>query len=247
MAGKDPSLSREYTVTVDTTAPTFLQVLPPEGEVQAGTEVTLTVELTDTLSGVDPAKVYHRFGTSGEDSMGDWIGTSVQKDGDTFTGTVVVKMARGRSNYFQLKAVDNIGNEALIEPVNVWVNRLPVAMIKTPKDGLTHSGSYDDTLDAEGSYDPDGDDLIYQWWIDDDLSPIVLGRLTKVHLAPGTSYNITLVVIDPYGGEDRTSVNIKVESTSKDYSQEIAVLLVILAVLVVTSVALFIHHMKNRT
>jgi hypothetical protein len=92
--------------------------------------------------------------------------------------------------------------------IEVIENLDPVAVISAvPTSGVNPLTV---TFDGSGSYDPLGDDLLFDWNFDDgsgSSSPVI----THTYDAPGTYYAV-LTVVDPLGLADFTTVEINVSA-----------------------------------
>ena len=236
-AGNGPSLSQEFRIGVDTKGPKFLEIQPEEGVVQPWPEVAVTVTIADHMSGLDRERVKYKYGTSGESSVGAWNGLPVFEVEGGFQGTVAIALARGRSNFVQFRCFDLVGNGNVSEAVNIWVNMLPVGNIHSPRRGSTLFLDRPLTLSGEGSVDPDGDDLEFMWYIDGESTPIAQGKEEEVRLSKG-SHTIVLVVSDPYGAEDRVSVEVDVREPRVELPWSNSWLVLILLVIIVVSIVL---------
>ncbi|MCK4299262.1 MAG: hypothetical protein KAX80_07010, partial [Planctomycetes bacterium] len=204
-----PVLSPEYQIGVDLSGPEFKSMRPEEGDIQPDPVVTVTVVITDALAGVDPSGVYFRFATDGTDGLGTWNPLPVEWSDGGFQGSVDIPFVRGTNNEVQFKSLDRLGNEAVSDPLQVWVNRPPRGVIQGPVEGKDYTVGEVVDLSAEGSRDPDGHVLTFQWYLEDSLvgsDPILA---TGGLLGEGI-HNITLVVRDPLGAEDSVSATVVV-------------------------------------
>jgi len=209
VAGNGPGMSTECSVTVDTRGPEFVSILPPSGERQAEPTVAFTIVIRDRIAGVDITSVRYRCGTAGPQSLGEWRRMPVEKREDGFTGTVLIDLARGPENVVQFRCLDRVGNINDSAIISVPVNMLPDAVITAPLDGTEHPRDGRIDLDASGTRDPDGDALNYTWLLEGAEAPLAWGVEAQVRLPKG-AHNLTLVVRDAMGGEDRATVSIDV-------------------------------------
>jgi hypothetical protein len=211
VAGNGATISDANTIVVDTTGPVFGEVTPGPEDKQPGTEVTVTVTLDDAIIGVNGTTVEYRFATNGHLPEDDWreASATLQPDG-SFKVELALTLVRGMDNLVQFRADDLLGNRGSSGEAVVWVNRLPIAVIESPTTDVRYQESEPVALSANGTEDPDGDDLNFTWWAENGLEPLGYGKRLSASLLPGT-YNITLVVKDDVGGEDTASVQVTVE------------------------------------
>jgi hypothetical protein len=209
IAGNGPGTSPEYSVTVDTQGPEFVSILPLSGERQTEPTVAFTIEILDTIAGVDITQVRYRSGTAGPQSLGEWRRMPVERAEDGFTGTVLIDLARGPENVVQFRCMDRVGNINDSAVLSIPVNVLPDAVITSPLDGTEHPRGERIDLDASGTRDPDGDALNYTWLLDGAEAPIAWGVEASLKLPKG-AHNLTLIVRDAMGGEDQATVSIDV-------------------------------------
>ena len=207
VAGNGFSTSPHYRYRIDIRPPEFTEISPNPDEKHESGEITILVVTTDDLSGVHWYFQY-RFGTSGEESMGEWEEIDGHDSVPVFTFTV--QFARGISNVLQLKIMDNAGNNATSEILSIWVNRRPVAVIAAPADRAVFQADETIELDGTGSYDEDGDTIIYGWWVDQNETPVLVDIGGTITLPPGT-HNISLTIWDgSIGGFGNAEVQITV-------------------------------------
>jgi hypothetical protein len=265
VAGNGPTLSDEYVILVDTTAPVFLGVTPGPDEKQPDPSVTVTVTLMDAVIGLDISGVEYRFGTDGEGSMGEWTQLPVDTTDGGFIGTVALDLARGKDNVVQFKAVDILGNEGVSEVATIWVNRVPTAVISSPKadveykEGEKVSSPKADVeykegekvlLNASGSQDADGDKLNYTWYVEGQTEPLAYGKELEMTLPVGL-YNLTLVVKDTDDAAATTGVYVNVKHlpppTSKTESWVGLLVLLIIVFLLVAGLTYYLQSRKVLT
>ncbi len=245
LVGNGPTLSPEYQVTVDSTGPVILMLSPEEGVVHPEADVTITVSLTDLVSGIDPDRVQYRFGTDGEDSLGKWSRLPVGPEGDLYTGTVSIRFEPGRDNRVQFRCFDRLGNEGTSKVYEIWVNRYPSALIVWPEDGSIHSGGLDDALSGRGSHDPDGDELTYQWSIDGKEMPASSKPEMDVDMGAGT-HHIILIVKDPYGGWGSHDITVTIEEPSSRFTTAETILLIIVVAIVIAGAVVYVRWRHQR-
>jgi hypothetical protein len=212
VAGNGPAISEVYLLTVDTEAPVFGPITPGPNEKQDGTQVTVTVTVSDAVVGLDLTNVMYRFSTTGEAGLPDEWQTAppTLMEGGTYQVQIALELARGVENIVQFKANDLLDHLTESEMAVIWVNRLPTAAISSPGvDTLIREGE-PVQLSANGSSDPDDDELNYTWFTQDVAEPLGHGRTISTTLSPGT-YNLILVVKDDVGAEDTVEVLVTVE------------------------------------
>jgi hypothetical protein len=227
----------------------FLSVLPPSGERQPEPTVTMTIVARDELAGMDVAGARYRCGLAGPESLGEWRRLPMERtEGGNLTGTVLVDLARGAANYVQFMCTDRVGNVRLSDVVYVPVNLLPYAVIRSPLDGSEVPQEKDVRLSAEGSSDPDGDALNFTWYVDGRSTPIAAGIMARARLSAGT-HNLTLVVKDALGGEDRRTVTVDVLGPSRFRWYEggagAAWLIVVIITLVLVVLTMALRHVRR--
>jgi hypothetical protein len=244
LAGNGPSTSAEHYLTVDTTGPEFEVISPGPEEKQPGALVTVTVSVSDLISGINASAVQYRFGTEGSSSMGEWLTAQVSEvRPGTYTAQVPIEFAPGVDNLVQFRAADVLGNMAESLEGAIWVNRAPVADINSPSVDQVYRDNDLVTLNGTLSSDPDDDDLNYTWYIDLQVDPVGYGKVLETDLPVGI-YNVTLVVTDDVGAEDTVSVQVTVEqyippSTESGGMTWWYLLALLLAILVVAGVIIY--------
>jgi len=196
-------------IKVDTIPPRVEITSPPSGEVVRGSSVTLTVELRDTLSGLDPAKV--EVYVEGEGWKG--IGTDFSP-GERETELRIVLTLKDGNNTFRVAVSDMAGNRAESQPlvvVRAWepVNHPPVAVIDSPANGSRHQQGYTILFDGRSSYDdgvgPYGS--LHFLWMSNISGVIGEGPVIERSLPAGV-HLITLYVDD---GEYNSSAHVVIE------------------------------------
>jgi hypothetical protein len=248
IARNGPAISLEYSVRVDTEGPEFVEVLPHEGEVQADPEVTVMASVLDDFSGLDAAKVQYRYSMTGEEGWGTWMPLEVELVEGMYMGSVDLDLARGRSNLVEFRATDVVGNSATTGPLYIWVNRLPVTHITVANgiDNITAGEPF--LVTAEGSLDPDGDQLIYEWYIDDSTEPSGKGWETTLILGHG-EHGLTLRIRDSHGGMAESEVTLTVKKSDDEHGVKnpywgwVIVLVVVITLLIS---ALYVRYRRDR-
>ena len=212
--------------------------------------VDVSVSVRDVLSGLDPALFSFRHGTDGNQSLGDWSALEVLLTIDgIYTGIIKLEFIPGRTNVVEFRAFDLAGNVAMFGPFHVWINRPPDARISQPVDGDSFNGLENIALNSSGTTDPDGDVLNYTWTIEGSDIPVGHGSLVVIHLPPGI-HNITLVVMDDQGAEDRRSVQVTVErqpTPTTASMDEDWLLLAFLIIAVVVLIMVYIMRTRSRS
>ncbi len=247
VAGNGPTLSDEYVIVVDTTAPVFLAITPGPDEKQPDPTVTVTVSLTDAVIGLDTSGVEYRFGTDGEGSMGEWTALPVDAADGGSLGTVAIELARGTGNVVQFRARDLLGNTGTSEVASIWVNRVPTAVISSPKAGVEYKEGEKVLLNASASSDADGDRLNYTWYIEGQTEPLAYGKVLERTLPVGV-YNLTLIVKDTDEAAPTTGVYVTVEHlpppTSKAGSWASLLVLLIIVFLLVLGISYYLQRRR---
>ena len=241
-----PAISEEYRITVDTLGPEFLRIAPGPGEVLKDPLVTMTVLISDDNSGVDLTSVSYRFGTDGESSMGEWGNLTVDMVDDGLQGSVSIALSRGRTNVVQFRCLDLVGNMNVSDIVGVWVNMIPIGRISTPREGAEYDVGTLLSFNAEGSEDPDGDVMEYEWYIESETSPFALGKTAEVKLPTGP-YNITLLVRDEHGGEDRTTVHFLITSPDVGATSTLGSIMLLFVIMAVVAAAMIWVKRRDKS
>ncbi len=147
IAGNGFTTSPHYRIRVDVTPVEFSALMPPEVEWQTKTRVTVWANVSDKEggSGVDLGTLEYRYRASG----GDWtawatVGASGVKQQARFS--VVLDLADGHDNGFQLRGRDAAGNGPAESPMRtvlvdtqspVFGDILPSADQKQPQPQVT--------------------------------------------------------------------------------------------------------------
>jgi hypothetical protein len=243
--GNGPAISKEYRISVDSEGPLISIIQPMGGEVQRDPVVTFTIRLSDPVSGIDVERVRFRHGTEGEESFGNWSRMPVMVVGEGYEGTISITMERGRDNWVQFESFDKMGNRGFTPPTVVWVNRLPIANINWPKDGEEFVGVFEGMLNADGTLDPDGDPLTYEWFVDGESRSIGSDPQTQIQLDKG-GHEITLVVTDPYGGTSEETISIVVKDETYQFSSGWAILLILVVVVAVVAAIIYLRYRPQK-
>ena len=108
--------------------------------------------------------------------------------------------SRGKFNV-TLTVTDKGGQSMTSAPVRISINAYPVAIISSPTDGSTVSTGDSIRFESNGSSDPDGDPLTYEW-LDNQAgeAPIsTSSSFSTIFEIGGLSHKITLNVYDGHG------------------------------------------------
>ena len=218
VAGNGPVMSEEHLVAVDNRPPVILWMEPTEDEKQPDGTVTVRIGIRDDLTGVDRDSISCAFSTDGV--IPEFPGSSVDEvteDGATIIGTMTLALEPGKDNVVRFAAVDIVGNLVVSEVRSIWVNRPPEAVIASPLEGTQFLDGEDVVVNGGGSTDPDGDTLDFLWLLEG--SNVASEEVANLTLDVGT-HNLTLVVRDDVGAEDRTTITISVEEWVQPHTGE---------------------------
>ncbi|MCK5773908.1 MAG: FG-GAP repeat protein, partial [Thermoplasmata archaeon] len=172
-------------------------------------DVSLSMDILDTHSGVDQATVEYRLSTRGRANLNseNWEVVETTVSGGNTSLDMDLDLIYGDVNFIQFKAKDLVGNPTSYSEVfNIWVNTQPVAVIDAPVNGLNVMEGSIIALDAGSSYDVDGDMIEVFWndtWTDEEGTEMVIELGADaidpfkfdVILLPGT-HLITLSISD---------------------------------------------------
>lgn len=210
VAGNGPTESGELTVFVDSLAPE-ITLIGPDPEVRlTSTDPKISFNIQDDVGiGVDKGSIWFRMGKEGPQGLGEWVKVTDVKGDSLVTVELEIQLTPGPGNIIQLKASDLFGNEAIGDEYGFHVNRDPKAIIDLPKALAEFTAGDPIILDGSGSSDPDGDELLATWSLENG-SGNYDGINTTTTMEEGT-HVLTLSVSDPYGGSDSASVTINVE------------------------------------
>lgn len=202
-------------IFVDTQPPTFTNPRPSADVIVHTTSVTFKVDVEDPPggSGINTSTVEYRYSTEGIGEFSPWLPVENLTIYSQYHITVEVslKLSSSYNNFVQFRAKDLAGNGwALSSPYQIKVNTAPVIVV----DGEAVTGERgpsfelregeDVSIDATGTYDPDGDHLTFVWSSDKEgVLPESSPTLSLKDLKAG-HYNITLLVEDGHG--NRVSV-----------------------------------------
>jgi len=111
-AGNNYTISSDYQIKVDTTNPTFSNPAPASTEWQTTTEVTCSIDISDTLSGVDVSTVEYKYSTSGLTGYGSWMsaGATVSDANLVTISKTISFVDQSDQNYVKWRAKDLVGN-----------------------------------------------------------------------------------------------------------------------------------------
>ncbi len=251
VAGNGPVESEEHHVAVDVRPPVILWIEPAGDEKQPDGAVKVRVGFQDDLAGVDHQSISYAFSTDGVIQESDSSSVDeVTVEGTTIIGSIDLTMVPGRDNVVRFVAVDMVGNQVVSEVRSIWVNSPPVAIITSPLEGTQFPEGEDVVISGEGSTDPDGDPLGYSWLLDG--SNTASGEVANLTMEVG-SHNLTLVVWDDIGAEDRTTITISVEEWIQPHTAEepigvwLPLTLILLLVLAVAAILIWRTRVGERS
>jgi len=170
----------------------------------------VSVQIFDDLSGLDDDQVFYRYRKHGDEDHSEWYRIPGQSYDGVYQGNIRPELTPGSDNILMIRATDLSGNEVVTDEITIWVNSPPTAVIASPSPGGPYNDNVPTFLSARGSFDPDGDDLVYVWYLDGITLRTIKDREGDMLLPPG-SINISLKVIDPMGAESQAEVQVEVE------------------------------------
>jgi hypothetical protein len=186
----DPCETNEVVNIIDTVPPASAMVpLPPE---------TLTVDFPISWSGIDPIGEIE-FYTVFVSTDGDGFTPLIERTSST---SAVFPGAVGKTYEFICIATDMAGNaeikESVPEAVTHVIGGSPIADAGGPYEGTP---GVPVVVDASGSYDPDGEIVLYEWDWDSDASydHMTVDPLCEVTWPDEFSGDIVLRVTDNDG------------------------------------------------
>jgi hypothetical protein len=182
----------------------------------------------------------------GDNSYSDWTTSSTAEHLFNAKGRYEVKLRIRDSRGLE-------SDEPAIITINVTSskpNLPPVAVIANPSDGVEYSIVNRILVDANGSFDPDGDEISYEWYLNDQVEPIALGMNAWLDLTQGR-YRLTLSVEDNSGASADSSVTFQVTDeldpiSENQVSEEIWILLFIIIIIIIVLVSLFNLRTKKK-
>ena len=246
VAGNGPTISREYRISVDMTGPEFILISPDENEKHSNTDLTVSIQFTDVQTNINISSVYYRYGRK-DYFITDWTSMRIHLEEEKYIGNVMITFEKGRDNIIQFKASDIVGNEALSVLFSIWINSFPKAFISSPVQNETYNDLEKVILYANGTEDPDNDVLNYTWLLEGYSVPIAYGKEASVRLHVGIQ-NISLIVRDDFGEEDRAEVTITVvhgPQKIKDQDNLIVIFLLIMMICIILSLVLLFYSHKH--
>jgi hypothetical protein len=185
-------------------------------------EVTVSFQVSDMYSGVDPSTLEYRFTTRSRNDLetSAWRSKNVVYNDGTVT-LPPIELSMGDKNFIQFRGRDMVGNPISYSKVfNVWVNMMPTSIISSPEKGLEVLEGTGIRFDGTMSRDLDGDQLSFSW-VDDftnlegETVEMVLGEDLEDNsrfdliLDPGT-HMITLTVSDGIHEVESSNVTVTV-------------------------------------
>lgn len=182
----------------DREPPTVEITYPDEGDHVSGT-VDITVEAEDDEGEIDSFIFY-----IGDEKVRDGSRDSHRWDTEEFENgphTITV---------FALDDSGNKGEDSITVEVENIYNVGPQASIDIPEEGDVFQPWNKIEFDASSSYDPDGDDLTYEWRSDRDGLIYVGSDPDFSRKLKEGAHEIELTVMDPDAEDNTTYVNIRV-------------------------------------
>ena len=202
-------------IFVDTQPPTFANPRPSSDVILHTTKVTFKVDIEDPSegSGINTSTIQYRYSIEGITGFSPWLPVEnlTIYSQDHITVEVSLNLTSSYNNFVQFRAKDIAGNGwALSSPYQIKINTAPIIVVDGEVVGGDTGPSFelregdDVSINASGTFDPDGDHLIFVWRSDKEgVYPISSPSLSLKELKAG-DYNITLVVDDGHG--NRVSV-----------------------------------------
>jgi hypothetical protein len=210
------------------------------------TNITVTFDIYDALTGVDTTSIKYRCGLDDGFST-SWEDVHIEPTNDGYKGSVNLSLVKGHINHASIKGSDRVGNERIVEMVRQWVNTPPTASIYSPLEGHIMEESESLLLSAMGSSDAEDDELDIMWVITSQGA--IMDKSdepeTRIQLPPG-SYVIQLIVSDDDGDTDRAQVNVTVEALPppeyEEESQSLFIITLVVLLLTIIGVGAFLTH-----
>jgi hypothetical protein len=188
--------------------------------------------------------VYEYHFDWGDGSDSGWTTSSMNEHYYRSLGSYEVKLRIRDSRSLE-------SNSPAIIKINVTTsntNLPPISIITNPSDDEEFEDGNKIFINANESYDPDGDEITYEWFLDDQVDAIASGINGSLDLAPGL-YQITLFVEDVNGATSSSSVTFTISDKSDPSTNHsliednwIILIIIILSVLVV----LFIIRFRKK-
>lgn len=251
VAGNGPSLSDEYSFSVDTSTPIFRHYGTAPLYHEAPGKMLVKIELWDELSGLNTSSVQYRYRRTNEQLTMEWTTAVLNPQGVWYGVELRLVLIPGAEYEFMFRAYDMAGHEGLFETGRLYVNAPPVAVITKYPPGRTFEEGEIIDLDGSGSTDPDGDDLEFVWevWQNGTLVIMFKGEAVMVKMGPGL-YTIRLDVSDGQNVNATDEIEIRVAPvpeprTSSEGFGSTTILLVIFVVIIGT-IGLLVWYLKYR-
>ena len=154
----DPAINRADTITIETLDPTISTLSPVDATITAAATQLLSVEIRDTLSGVDPASIKFIVGTTiiptteiPPDTTAD-----ITEDTTVVGQSATLTLGLTGVNYVSVKANDKAGNEIIFDADEDTVgdqgNKITVDTT-APTVASAITGNYWDTVSATTKLD----------------------------------------------------------------------------------------------
>ena len=204
-------------IKVDITPVTFGSPVPSEDETFTETSVICGITVSDCGSGVDGRSIEYCRSFYGDHSslFVNWTpaGSSLMKD--EIEVLLELEFEPGRDNYVKWRAGDIAGNGmSYSKPVRLSINSAPVPCIGSPLDDSENEGGVPVRLSANGSLDPDGDELAFYWEVRNASTKNVVfganGRNVETSILAEGAYRVILWVDDGSGQNISTKIDMTV-------------------------------------
>lgn len=216
-AGNGPVIGEECRVKVDLASPDFSMPVPESTVYTNEIAVDCGITITDKGSGVDGESIQFSVSYDGldENKLGNWTGIGETGVKEEMTILINLDFKPGKDNYIRWRVRDSVGNKyAVSDPYLVWVNSPPVPIIKSPLAVIVNK---EFTLDSNGTFDNEGDELSYTWHIKNRTTKDLLfeedGPSVTYSFSETGDYIIYLIVDDGKGFSESAKVQIACRTT----------------------------------
>jgi hypothetical protein len=240
LAGNPITISAPEMLMVDTVPPGLVSYWPTGDTFERSSDVRAIATFTDgTGSGVDMDRVEFAVSTGDNGSFGEWIRVEVTGTADMSRAEVTLDGIEGHDNWVRWRVWDLAGNGPVeYGPYRLRVNLPPIAVISSPADGSNHRADASVQFSAEGSWDPDADDLLSYEWMSDVDGYLGSGHYINVVLSTG-EHTVTLVVDDGLDGDHVVSASVDLRLVERtEVKEPISIwLLLLIIIIVVTTLA----------
>jgi hypothetical protein len=241
-------LSNVHQVLVDTTPPAFGTPSPDLGLVHDGGGLSVSIPVTDALSGVDvDTSQYTRVDGDGT-VVGQWVVADHESDGGGVLVLINLTDLSGKENRFIVRVADVAGNWNTSGVFNVMVNEAPTVEIVGPRGDSVHRPNATVEFLSEVT-DPDpSDEVVVNWYssVDGHLGS---GAAINVSTLSRGGHVITVTADDGHGHNISQSIAIDIVPAPGDggpfrvWSTQM-LLLVVLVSVVVAVVVLYIKRAR---